>query len=211
MEEAKAVLKAKKKLSQADLKLFNYTTWLTLMRKGQLMVQAYREQVLPQIHEVFSIQERVTLPNATGDELTGLIDFTCDFVDEIGTLYICDNKTSSKPYKESTTAESGQLATYCEFKETNKAAYVVVEKKLYKNVPTIRIQVIRDTIPEETFAATFTEYDNALYNVKNEVFEKNFKACFEFGRVCPYYKLCKYGKKDGLIQIPPKVEDVESI
>jgi hypothetical protein len=129
MAEAKLVLKAKKKLSEDDQKLYNYTTWLTLYRKGLLMVSAYRDQIMPQIFEVYSIQERVTLPNENGDELTGLIDFTASFVDDPGTMYVCDNKSSSKPYKEDSVRTSEQLASYCEYKSTNKAAYVVIERR----------------------------------------------------------------------------------
>lgn len=207
MAEAKAVIKAKKKLSEDDQKLYNYVTWLTMVEKGLLMIEAYREQVMPQIFEVYSIQERVTLPNEDGDELTGLIDFTGSFVDEPGTMYICDNKTSSKPYKATETAESDQLATYCEYKGTNKAAYVVVEKKLYKKGDRIRTQVIRDLIPEETFSRTFTEYEQVLYSINTGVFEKNFKSCFDFGRLCHFYRLCKHNKKDGLINMNEKVDE----
>jgi hypothetical protein len=206
MAEAKAVIKAKKKLSEDDQKLYNYVTWLTLVEKGLLMIEAYRTQIMPQIFEVYSIQEEVTLPNPDGDELTGKIDFTCSFVDEPGTMYVCDNKSSSKPYKESETRESNQLATYCEYKSTTKAAYVVVEKKIYKKAPIIHTQIIKDDVAEETFSATFTEFEDVLYSVSTGVFEKNFKSCFDYGRMCPYFKKCKYNKDDGLVSLK-KVED----
>lgn len=201
MEKANAAIKAKQKLSEADQKLYNYTTWLTLVRKGLLMVEAYRTQVMPQIFEVYSIQERVTLPNQDGDELTGLIDFTASFVDDPGTMYVCDNKSSSKPYKADSVRTSEQLATYCEYKETDKAAYVVVEKKLYKRGDKVRTTIIRDSIPEATFADTFEQFEKAIYNIGAGKFEKNFQSCFNFGRLCPYFRLCKHGKKDGLISV----------
>lgn len=203
MEACKSALKAKKKLSTEDLTLFNYVTWLTLVEKGLLMIEAYRTQIMPQIFEVYSIQESISLPNEAGDEVTGLIDFTCSFVDDPGTMYVCDNKTSSKPYKASQTGESPQLATYCEYKGTNKAAYVVIEKKIYAKEPKIHTQILRDTIAEEVFSLTFAQFENVLHNVCTSNFEKNFKACFEFGRMCPYFSLCKYGKTDGLVDMSP--------
>jgi hypothetical protein len=209
MAECKAILKAKKKLNLEDLTLFNYVTWLTMVEKGLRMIEAYRTHVMPQIFEVYSIQERISLPNQDGDEITGLIDFTCSFVDDPGTMYVCDNKSASKLYAADAVKTSSQLATYCEYKDTNKAAYVVVEKKPRAD-GTFRTQVLRDTIAEETFSQTFAQYEDVLHNVNAGCFEKNFKACFEYGRMCPYFKLCKHGKADGLIKLPSKEDDVTS-
>jgi len=201
MDECKAVVKAKKKLSLEDLALFNYVTWLTLVEKGYLMLEAYKTQIMPQIFEVYSIQERITLPNEAGDEITGLIDFTCSFVDEPGTMYVCDNKTSSKPYKASETSLSEQLATYCEFKQTTKAAYVVIEKKIYAKIPKIHTQILRDDITEATFAETFAHFEEALYSISTGDFEQNFKSCFDYGRLCPYFALCKHNNAEGLVDV----------
>lgn len=212
MESCKAVLKSKKKLSAEDLPLYNYITWLTLVEKGYLMLEAYRTQIMPQIFEVYSIQEEVTLPNENGDVITGLIDFTCSFVSAPGTLVVCDNKTSSKPYKESQLFESAQLATYCEYKETNQAAYVVVEKKLYAKLPKIRATILTGTLPEATFADTFDGFEKVVYSISTGVFEKNFKSCFDFGRLCVYYAKCKHGNSDGLIDCKPApaIEDEDN-
>lgn len=206
MAEAKTAIKDKKRLTEEDYKLYNYTTWLTLVEKGLLMVDAYRTQVMPQINEVFSIQEGVELPNEDGDILNGKIDFTCDFVEEVGALYIVDNKTSSKAYKESEAANSEQLATYCEYKGTNKAAYIVVQKKVFAKAPKIRTQIIRDEVLEETFDRTFAQFEDVLYNISTGTFEKNFKSCFEYGRICPYFRLCKHNSKDGLINLKEERE-----
>lgn len=228
MESCQAVIKSKKKLSAEDVPLFNYITWLTLVEKGYLMLQAYRDQIMPQIHEVFSIQEAISIKTEAVkkvkleqcpqsgewlqveyeefDEITGLIDFTCDFVDEIGTMYVCDNKSSSKPYKASETGESAQLSTYCEAKQTNKAAYVVIEKKLYAKGPKIRTQVLKADIAEEQFSSTFADYENVVYSISTGSFEKNFKSCFSYGRMCAFFGLCKYKNAEGLIK---KIEEVK--
>ncbi len=200
MESCKAHTKAKKKLSQDDVPVFNYITWLTLVEKGYLMVEAYRNQIMPQIFEVYSIQEKISVKNEAGDEITGLIDFTASFVQEPGTMYVCDNKTSSKPYKLSDTAESAQLATYCEYKQTNKAAYVVIEKKVYAKAPVIHTQILKDVIPEAIFAQTFTEFEEVVYSINTGAFEKNFKSCFSFGRMCQFYAICKHNNYEGLIK-----------
>lgn len=203
MEDCKAVIKGKKKLSAEDVPLFNYITWLSLVEKGYLMLQAYREQIMPEIFEVYSIQEAISIKNESEDEISGLIDFTCSFVSDPGTMYVCDNKTSSKPYKPEETGTSAQLSTYCEFKQTNKAAYVVIEKKLYAKGPRIRTQILRAEISEATFADTFAGFEDALYSISTGEFDKNLKSCFDYGRMCPFFSICKHNNYTGLVKLPP--------
>jgi hypothetical protein len=70
MDECKRLLKAKLKLSEEDKILYNYICWLSLCEKGKLMIKAYREQILPQINEVFDIQKQVEIVNVHGDKIT---------------------------------------------------------------------------------------------------------------------------------------------
>lgn len=199
--DCKAVFKDKKKLHAKDQILYNYMSWLTLVEKGRLMIDAYRTQIIPQLEQVFDIQKRITLTNENGDSITGLIDFTASFIDEPGVKYICDNKSSAKPYKEDSVLESDQLCTYCEAEGTSKACYVVIEKKVYKRTPFIHTQVIKSTIPEETFVKVFDKFEKMCYSIDSEQFDKNEDSCYQFGRPCEYIKFCKYGKFDGLIRL----------
>lgn len=202
--QCKEQLRAKKKLMKDDQILYNYLTWVTLCEKGLLMVDAYRQDILPQINEVFAIQKPISLKNESGDELTGLIDVVCDFTDNPGTRYTLDNKSSSEPYKEDSVEHSEQLATYCEAEQINTAAYAVVQKKVFKKKPQIRTQLIKSVIPEETFQKVFDIYEKVCYDIESEKFSHNWDSCFAFGRMCPYYKLCKYNKIDGLVKLPKR-------
>lgn len=204
MESCKNLIKAKKKLSAEDVPVFNYINWLTLVEKGYLMIEAYRTQIMPQIFEVYSIQEDIEIKNEAGDVVNGKIDVTLSFIDEPGVMYITDNKSSSKPYKKEQTGTSDQLATYCEAKGTNKAAYVVIEKVIYKKAPIIHTQILKADLGEAIFAQTFSDFEQTVYNINTGVFEKNFKACFSYGRLCPFFAKCKHGNSEGLI----KKEDV---
>lgn len=209
--DCKEIFKQKKKLHTQDQIIYNYMSWLTMVEKGKLMISAYREQILPQLERVFDIQKRITLTNSTGDSITGLIDFTASFIDEPGVKHICDNKSSSKPYKEDSVLESDQLCTYCEAEGTNKACYVVIEKKVYKRTPFIHTQVIKSTIPEETFVKTFDKFEKLCYSIESEQFEKNEQSCYSYGRPCEYLKYCKYGKFDGLISLKDEKRVPEEI
>lgn len=174
-----------------DTKLYNYICWSCLVSKGKLMIDAYKEQIIPKIESVESLQESVSIENENGDTISGAIDFIASFKSQPGVLYICDNKSSSKPYDVDSVKTSDQLATYCEYKKINKAAYVVIEKTIYKSKPHIRTQIILDTVPESTMQKTFDQFEEVVHNIDEGLFKKNFDSCFQFGRACPYYALCK--------------------
>lgn len=202
IEEIQGFIKEKKTLDEQDQRLYNYICWLSLRKKGLLLIQAYRDDILPQIAETHSIQERVHLPNENGDSLIGFIDAVVSFVDDPNTKVVLDNKTSSTKYKDDSVATSPQLATYCEYKGLDSAAYAVVEKKLRKKEPRTRTQLIIDKVADETYDDTFDKYEEVLAGIKAEEFEKNYESgCFFFGKPCAYYRYCRSEGKvmDGLV------------
>ena len=199
--QCKEQIAGSKKLYPDDQVLFNYMSWLSMVEKGKLMVDAYRQQIMPQIHKVYDIQKPISLKNEDGDEIRGLIDFTCSFTDSPSVKYVSDNKTSSKPYSADSVEKSQQLSVYCEAESLQTAAYVVVEKKLFKRVPFIRTSVIKDIISEETFKKTFDNFEKVCYNIEAENFPKNESSCFAFGRICEFYSICKHNSYDGIVKL----------
>ncbi len=165
------------------------------------MIDAYRVQILPQIDKVYDIQKPVSISNSDGDEITGYIDFIASFTDAPGVKHIVDNKSSSKPYPADSVKTSQQLSVYTEAEGTDKGAYVVVEKKIFKKAPFIRANVIKDTIPEETLQKTFDDFEKTVYSIEAGQFTKNEDSCFAFGRMCEFYKLCKYGSMEDLVKL----------
>jgi len=203
-EACDAAMKTKQKLEEADQILYNYITWLSLVEKGKLMVDAYQRDILPEIEQVFDIQKAVSLPNGHGDEVVGLIDYTCSFNKEPGCVYVMDNKTSSTKYAEDSVKTSSQLSTYCEHEGTRNAGYSVIEKKLYKKEPQIHTQLILDEVSEEITEKTFDDFEKMRYNIEAGQFEKNWDSCFAFGRRCEYFLLCKHKSMDGLVKLEKK-------
>ena len=199
-EECRESVKAKKKLSSQDQKLFNYMNWLSLYNKGLMLIQAYEKEVLPKIKEVFDIQKQVHLENSSGDVIRGKIDFIASFVDDPDTKVICDNKTASKAYLEDSVAKSMQLSIYCESEELEKAAYVVVEKQVRKKEPKVRINIIKDTVMEESFESAFQKVDSALQLIHSNAFEKKAdkKECWFFGKKCEYFGVCWFNDFTGI-------------
>lgn len=184
---------------------FNKLCVESLTNKAKLLINAYESEVLPQIERVYSVQEAVSLKNEEGDEIVGFIDFICSFVDEPGVQYIVDNKTASKNYKEDSVRTSEQLATYCDYKLIDKAAYVVLNKTLRKKEPRVNVQIIKDTIPEEMFNKVFDIYESALYTIRKQEFYRNYASgCFFFGKKCSYYFWCREESMQGLKKLDEK-------
>lgn len=122
-------------LTSGEKRYFNLMNWLSLKRKGFLMLEAYRTKVMPQIEKVHSVQEYVSLDNEVGDKIIGYVDLVAD-VKGHGTV-ILDNKTSSMEYEEDAVVTSPQLSLYTHILEekykTRKAGYIVLNKQVIKN------------------------------------------------------------------------------
>lgn len=179
---------------------FNNLCWLSLYRKGELMLKAYEKDILPEIEEVFDIQKEVALLNNSGDKLRGKIDFIASFKDTPNARYIIDNKTSSEPYKEDSVANSIQLAIYSEAENCDRAAYAVIEKKMRLREPKARTQLIKDTIADEQKQKVFDKVESQLNNIARAEFSKKDspKDCHFFGKSCEFFNLCWHGRMDGL-------------
>jgi hypothetical protein len=112
--------------------------WLSLQEKGLLMLKALREKLLPQIEEVLSVQEMITLKNQddSGDEVIGYIDFVIRLKGYDSPI-IGDLKTSSIVYTPESVKESQQLTIYTyaagEKYGTRLAGFFVLSKKIKKN------------------------------------------------------------------------------
>ena len=192
IEDCFDILKSKKELSKEDQRLYNYIAYLSLCRKGIMLINAYRNDILPKIHTVYEVQKKIELPDDDGNVIIGYIDAVVSFVDNPKTKVVLDDKTSSKPYKPDSVTNSPQLATYCEHEELYYAAYAIAEKNIRKRHPRARTQLIIDKVSDETFNKTFDDYETVLEGIKNKEFDKNYDSgCFNFGQVCPYYGYCR--------------------
>lgn len=179
---------------------FNNLCWLSLYRKGEMMLKAYERDILPEISEVFDIQKEIELINDSGDKLRGKIDFIASFKDDPTVRYLVDNKTSSEAYKNDSVANSTQLAIYCEAEACDRGAYAVMEKKMRLKEPKARTQLIKDIVPDDQKQKVFDKVENQLNNISRREFHKKDspKECAFFGKPCEFFNLCWHGKEDGL-------------
>lgn len=185
----------------AELQLYNNLCWLSLRRKGHLMIEAYSRDIMPKIVEVRDIQKNIELPNKDGDILTGVIDYVAKFSD--GLWRVMDNKTSSSPYTDEMIKESQQLAIYCEHEKLYNCGYTVLNKKLGKKDPRVKTQIVLGKIEDDDVEVLFDKIQNVLYSIKEEKFEMptDDKVCFQYGQKCPYYNYCRTGEAKHLIKL----------
>jgi hypothetical protein len=194
-EDCNKQIQLKKELHNSDRVIFNHMNWLSLYRKGELLLAAYEAEILPEIEEVFEIQKETQLKNAAGDELNGKIDFTASFKTEPGVKYVSDHKTSSKAYTDDSVVNSPQLNIYCEAEDIPRGAFVVLEKKIRIKEPKVRTAIIKDTIDEGKKEIIFDEIDKVLHNIASREFHKmeSPKKCYFYGKRCEFYELCWQG------------------
>lgn len=113
----------------------NVGYWCTLLTKGHVMLESYKNKVLNKILKVHSTQEKVELKNDEGDEIVGYIDLVAEVQDH-GNV-ILDNKSSAREYKDNAILYSPQLILYMnalgERYNTRKAGFIVLSKQIIKN------------------------------------------------------------------------------
>lgn len=185
-----------------DIKLLNTDgydrSWVSMKRKGLMMIDAYVEQVLPKLEKVHFVQKQIKITNDSGDTFVGFIDFCADIS---GKTYIMDNKTSSIKYAADAVETSEQLSTYYEAMrddlKIDGAGYVVIPKKMRKQkMPLVPIEIRLGEINEELIEKTFSMYDEVLEGIKLGKFECNPELCASTPWGCSYEKYCASNGKD---------------
>lgn len=123
-------------LSTTERNDYSVLNWKSMYYKGRIMIDTYAKEILPQIKEVIAIQKNISLKNADGDEITGVVDIIVQWKD--GKRYILDNKTSTRDYQQDEAMKSQQLLLYhhiCkdEYKINGGVGFIVLYKQIQKN------------------------------------------------------------------------------
>lgn len=130
--EVQAKIKSGKAVDEEDQKEFNHVSWLCLRAKGKLMLEAFWNEILPEIEEVVSTQEEINMENDQGDGKIGYIDCVLKLKgDDKPTIF--DLKTAGRAYDVHTLETSEQLIGYLAAKEelnTDQVGYIVLLKKM---------------------------------------------------------------------------------
>lgn len=136
----KTILKRKEangwdNLRLEERKFYNYMNWTCMVIKGQLMIKAYLQNIIPRIKRVIETQRQINIEHPDGDSITGFIDLIAEWED--GRIVIFDNKTSARAYEEDSVVKSQQLALYSHALEheynTRYAGFIVMRKLIDKD------------------------------------------------------------------------------
>lgn len=184
-------------LSEQELALSNEEqNFFSLSKKGHLLLESYRKEILPKIKKVISIQEEMTIcgydeqGNSTEDSIYGKLDLIAMIETESGEVVkaLLDNKTTSEPYPKNSVQKKDQLALYAAgFSDIEWFGYLTLNKKNYKT------QIIIDKIGNEKKEEVIQKFVKSLDDIKNNNFERNTKSCYSFGRRCEFYSHCHQG------------------
>ena len=213
------------KLDEIETSFINLMFWLSVRRRGHLLIKEYANVVLPTIAEVHEIEGEIKIENGEGDEIVGFFDMICDIKIprkeklkagekqkyDIKTVLV-DHKTSSSRYAKDKIQTSQQLSLYDYAKEIGLVGYIVGIKKVKtpkrgprKGETHTEIQVMFESIPEETQEQFIEDADGILSAIKEGEFPKDESKCkWLFGRRCPYYKLCHEGNDKDLFKKPER-------
>lgn len=97
-------------LESGERILYNYSSWLSLSRKGHLFIDAYYTDIIPLIKRTVAVQMELKLSGGENAEIPGFIDAIVELLD--GRIAVLDNKTSSSVYDKDSVKTSEQLALY---------------------------------------------------------------------------------------------------
>lgn len=173
--------------------------YVSMLKRGELFLKEYESQIMPLIKKVLSIQYKIEVGNDKYSFI-GIADFValvsgevlgryikCDATKDYVVLF--DNKTASANYKADSVQLSEQLGIYSEFMQVDYCGYIVMNKYIKKDM-SFDLQVIVDKVDENVRNAAFVMMDHVAEAIDANVFEKNKKSCYNYGRQCAYYNKC---------------------
>lgn len=125
-----------KRPSKNQLLYFNRCCWVSMKRKGEILIESFIKDFKPKIKKVLAVQKPARIYDpANGDTIYGFIDFVAE-IEGHAKPVIFDLKTASKPYAQSKIDLTEQLTLYYamageEF-NTDLVGYVVLSKAINK-------------------------------------------------------------------------------
>jgi hypothetical protein len=121
-----------------DRRRINYANWISLYRKGQLLLKAFIAWVDENVAEVLGAQVAIELEDEDGNKVPGFADFIIK-IHGYDNPILVDLKTSARYYDRNSVKESEQLGLYflylknTTYPDMERAAYLVLSKQIKKN------------------------------------------------------------------------------
>jgi len=190
-------------LTESETALYNLYNWLSLRRKGHILIKHFLLDINPKIKTVYEIEGAISIKNSAGDEIRGFLDLICDYEVEPGNIQkvIADFKTASAKYTPEKLLKSQQLNLYDYDREVGAIGYIIALKGIKtpqrgakKGEVVAEFQEMFMPVVPETQESIIAEIDAILHEIKSENFPKDETQCLRmFGKKCPFYDACYSG------------------
>lgn len=121
-----------------DKERIAYARWISLYRKGLILVTAFFDWIDENVEEVLGAQVPIELEDEEGNKVPGLADFVIKVYGYDKPILV-DLKTSARFYDRNSVKESEQLGLYffylknAKYPDMERAAYLVLNKQIKKN------------------------------------------------------------------------------
>lgn len=214
-------------LTDNDISYMNLHFFLSLLRKGEMMIDSFQKEVLPNIIKVHAIEKAIKIDlsleteKPLTDYLIGYLDMKVDYkitdvklaeklnlpIDTVITV-LFDNKTSSTRYGSKCLEEKPQLNIYQFAENTKYIGYIVGVKDIKrpkigkrKGETYADIQVVIGEASEAISNKVLDGVEKMLNGISNNEFPENLDVCDRmWGRKCCYKDYCQSGNLAGLIK-----------
>lgn len=114
----------------------NFLAWYSMRSKGHLILRSFKDNFLPLVTKVYSVEEKTELSNEEGDVMIGFADAVVD-IKGYDKPVIIDFKTAARAYDRDSVVKSVQLSGYLHVLEekynTRLCGYAVFSKNITKN------------------------------------------------------------------------------
>lgn len=211
-------------LTDNQVETFETTVRAAMYHKALVIVETYKQVILPTLGEVSAVQKEVE---------NGFIDMIAELPGE--GKCVVDHKTSGRYYADDSVEMSPQLAKYCLETGISKAAFIVMSTNIRKNRhktclscghtatsghttcnaevegkrchgewevtinPVCDTQTLTNEMPERMLSMTKESFEETEKAIAGEHFPANLNACnWVYGKRCPYFNYCHKGDATGL-------------
>jgi len=136
-EAKKKKMNPYKSVTAKEMKYFNRASWLSLRKKGELLITSFNDQFYPKIKRVLAVQQWSSWKNPfNGDTMVGIIDMVLE-IEGYDSPIIFDLKTAARAYTDSNIELNDQLPTYLAMEGHKYNTDLVGFAVLCKNIPKI--------------------------------------------------------------------------
>lgn len=123
-----------KQLKENEYQYFNRASWLSLYKKGEILLEAFKTQFYPKITKVHSTQKRSTFFINGEDSIGGVVDMILE-IEGYDKPIIFDLKTAAHAYTDNQINLTDQLTTYAAMESSKYNTDLVGYVVLIKNIP----------------------------------------------------------------------------